>query len=128
MPPDLRQDLDVINPLPRITDSQLSQVFNTEQTEEKVKKLTPSIFHDYVRDVFGACQNGTGYLLRNNRGLVSNSYWSVRNIVQLILDVFIMLSCSWSLLLSAVPKLIIRTDAWLNSIYGDRWSFKPKSN
>ena len=124
MPPQLRHDLDELNPLPRITDSQLSQVLDTSKTEDRVKQLTPGIFHDYVRSVFGACQHGTGHLLRNNRGLVSNSYWSLRNLVQLLMDVLICLSCSWSLLLSAVPKLIIKTDAWLNSIYGDRWSFQ----
>ena len=149
----MRQDLDDINPLPRVTKSQLSQVLETSQkdTEEKVKLLTPRLFHDVVSEAFGIANRGTRMVLHNNRGIIHTGYSLTRKLVQIFLDILIGLSCSWAILLSAVPKFIIKcrrsekfdllysnfilslnrikltsekTDSALNGVYRDRWTFK----
>ena len=110
MPSDLRQDLDDINPLPRVTKSQLSQVLETSQkdTEEKVKLLTPRLFHDVVSEAFGIANRGTRMVLHNNRGIIHTGYSLTRRVVEILLEILIGLSCSWAILLSAVPKFIIK--------------------
>merc|ERR1711911_127071 len=51
-----------------------------------------------------------------------------RLILHYAFELFVALSCSWSIILTGMPQLIIKTDKLLNSFFSDRFSINKNKN
>ena len=81
MPSELSKVSSEINPLPRVTESKLSQVLEstTTEAEQRTKILTPGFAHGAVDSVFNAYRTGAKCLLKGNRRTVTHGYSIIRN-------------------------------------------------
>ena len=80
MPSALSKVSEDINPLPRVTESKLSQVLEstTTEAEQRTKILTPGFAHGAVDSVFNAYRSGAKCLIKGNRRTVTHGYSIIR--------------------------------------------------